>query len=126
MELKKQIDGTKVTISIIGRLDYTSAEDLDNEIESLTNVTELIIDMKDLELLSSSGLRTMLNASEMMDGKGSMKIINAKPEIKEIFEISGFTDFFSLMIFEERTISLILFWEITVRQEESIISESLL
>lgn len=46
-----------------------------------------------LELISSSGLRSILNAAETMENQGEMKIVNARPEIKEIFEISRFTDF---------------------------------
>lgn len=93
MEIKKEKNGDSLTIKLCGRLDYTNAEKLDAEFENLSGVKNLVIDLKELELISSSGLRSILNAAETMENQGEMKIINARPEIKEIFEISGFTDF---------------------------------
>lgn len=93
MEIEKEKNGGSLTIKLCGRLDYTNAEKLDAEFENLSGVKNLVIDLKELELISSSGLRSILNAAETMENQGEMKIVNARPEIKEIFEISGFTDF---------------------------------
>ena len=59
---------------------------------SLDNVTELILDFKQLDYISSAGLRLLLMLQKKMNAQGSMKILNANAIVKEIFEVTGFSD----------------------------------
>jgi len=49
-----------------------------------------------LEYISSAGLRILLSAQKVMNKQGRMVIRNAKPEVKEIFEVTGFNDILTL------------------------------
>lgn len=98
MEIIKNIDGSKCTIGLKGRLDTTTAPQLESELKiSLDNINELVIDLKDLEYISSAGLRVLLAAQKVMNAQGEMKVTNVKPEVFEVFEITGFTDILTII-----------------------------
>lgn len=81
-------------ITLEGRLDATTAPMLDTCIKEMPNdITSLIIDMKNVNYISSAGLRILLAAQKKMNQVGSMKLLNVCESIIEIFEITGFIDF---------------------------------
>lgn len=85
--------GTKLTISLEGRLDTDTAPSLERKLkEDLKGVTELIIDTDKLEYISSDGLRTLLNAQKIMDKQGTLVIINVSNEVYKAFESTGFSN----------------------------------
>lgn len=87
----------KLTIAIEGRLDTMTAPELENALTSLLkDVKELVIDMTNLEYVSSAGLRVILKAQKVMFAQGSMKIVGANESILEVFEITGFTDILNI------------------------------
>ena len=97
MNIEKMRNDNSITILVSGRLDTLTAPEFEKEIEGLEeNITELIIDMKNLEYTSSAGLRALLKAQKFMSGKGTMKIINVNETIKEVFDITGFSEILSI------------------------------
>ena len=77
-------------ISIGGSLDSNTAPELqqkiDAEINGSTNTT--IIDFKDLDFLSSAGLRVIFKTKKLMDDNGGkFLLVNLQPQIKKVFEI---------------------------------------
>ena len=60
--------------------------------EDVTDVKNLVLDLKGLEYISSAGLRVVLSAQKKMQQVGSMKVINVCAEVMEIFEMTGFAD----------------------------------
>ena len=97
MEIIKNIDGNVCNIALQGRLDTTTAPQLENELKSsLDGIEELNFDLAGLEYISSAGLRVLLSAQKVMNAQGSMKIKNAIPEVLEVFEITGFTDILTI------------------------------
>ena len=94
MTINKETNGSALTISLAGRLDTTTAPELEAEVkDALDGVEALTFDFKDLAYISSAGLRVLLSTQKAINkGSGSMKIINANDEIKEIFEVTGFID----------------------------------
>lgn len=93
MTITKNTDGTKLYAAIEGRLDTNTTPEADKELKgSLDNITELILDFKDLSYISSAGLRLLLSLQKMMNTRGSMKIRNANDIVKEIFEVTGFSE----------------------------------
>jgi len=97
MEINKKLEEEVLSIELVGRLDTTTAPELETELKSsLEGVKELVIDLKDLDYISSAGLRVLLFAQKMMNAQGTMKVANAKPEIMEVFEITGFTDILTI------------------------------
>ena len=86
-------EGVKV-ISIEGRLDTNTSKEANNELTKLVDEgkTKLIIDLSNLDYISSSGLRILLALSKEIKAlKGEMRICGLNETVKEVFEISGFT-----------------------------------
>lgn len=97
MEVKKTINGTTCLVELAGRLDTTTAPQLEAELKTaLNDISELTFDLSNLEYISSAGLRVLLAAQKVMNVQGTMKIINVIPEIMEVFEITGFTDILTI------------------------------
>ena len=98
MEIKKELDGSKLTVTLSGRLDTTTAPDFEKELKSsLDGVNELVLDFSGLDYISSAGLRVLLSAQKLMNGAGgSMKIIGANDIVKEIFDVTGFSDILTI------------------------------
>ena len=91
--INKKQDGEKLTVQMAGRLDTQTAPQLETELkEGLNGVKELVFDLKEVEYISSAGLRVLLYAQKVMNKQGSMVVKNASSEIKEIFEVTGFCD----------------------------------
>ena len=97
MTINKKKDGTTLTLAVQGRLDTTTAPELEKEIKTgLDGVTELIMDFEDLDYISSAGLRVLLSAQKAMSKQGSMKVIHVKELVMEVFEVTGFTDILTI------------------------------
>lgn len=97
MNILKTQDGTALTVAIEGRLDTVTAPKLEGELRTAVNgISELIFDLGALDYVSSAGLRVLLSAQKVMNKQGTMTIRNAKPEIMEIFEVTGFTDILNI------------------------------
>ncbi len=97
MNINKKQDGSTLTVALEGRLDTTTAPQLEGELRTAVNgVTELIFDLEALDYVSSAGLRVLLSAQKVMNRQGSMLIRNVKPEIMEIFEVTGFVDILNI------------------------------
>jgi anti-sigma B factor antagonist len=80
-----------LNLSIEGRLDTTTAPELDSFLtENLDGVGELNINCEKLVYLSSAGLRVLLVAHKKMQGK--MKLSNVCDLVMEVFELTGFAD----------------------------------
>ena len=93
MTIEKNLNGTELTVTIAGRLDTTTAPALDKAInEEIGDATNLVLDVKDMEYISSAGLRVLLSAQKKMQKIGSMKVINVCAEVMEVFEMTGFAD----------------------------------
>ena len=97
MLITKEANGNSLTIAIDGRLDTTTAPQLEAEITGgLNGVKDLVIDMAKLVYVSSAGLRVLLKAQKIMNKQGTMTVKNASHEIKEIFEVTGFDELLNI------------------------------
>ena len=97
MEINKSINGSELTVALVGRLDTTTAPALEAEMNaSLGGITELILDFEKLEYVSSAGLRVILACQKTMNKQGNMKLINVCADIMEVFEITGFSDILTI------------------------------
>lgn len=89
MTIKKTITGSEATLEISGWLDTKTVSELATALDELDSaVTELTIDMKELEYISSAGLRQIVAAHKKMDGK--LTISNVSAEIMDVFNMTGF------------------------------------
>ena len=97
MNINKNLAGQTLTIAVDGRLDTLTAPELDAEIQGkLDGISELVFNFQNLDYISSAGLRILLSAQKVMTKQGRMVIRNAKSEVKEIFEVTGFNDILTL------------------------------
>ncbi|MBP5377826.1 MAG: STAS domain-containing protein [Bacteroidaceae bacterium] len=87
------INGDKITVELIGRLDTASVTDFDEEIaEVIADDNDVVFDCKDLEYISSSGLRSVLNAhKQLKTAGGSLELVNLQPAVKSVFDLTGFS-----------------------------------
>lgn len=91
IEIKR--NAAETTLEIVGRLDTTTAPALDRTInDDIKGTTDLILDLRGLEYISSAGLRVLLNSQKKMQQIGSMKVINVCEAVMDIFEMTGFAD----------------------------------
>ena len=97
LNIEKKANGSELTFALTGRLDTTTAPELEKELKaSLDNVTVLAIDMAALEYISSAGLRVLLSAQKIMNRQGEMKVTHVSETIMEIFEVTGFSDILTI------------------------------
>jgi anti-sigma B factor antagonist len=90
--IKTQTDNT-LMLALVGRLDTTTAPQLEAELKSsLGNATSLVFDFEKLEYISSAGLRVLLAAQKVMNKQGKMSIRNVNETVAEVFEVTGFSD----------------------------------
>ena len=95
IEIKRNAEET--IIKLVGRLDTTTAPALDKTInEDIAGTKNLVLDVKELEYISSAGLRVLLGAQKKMQKIGSMKVTNVREEVMEVFEMTGFADILSI------------------------------
>ena len=93
MTISKTQNGTTLNIALEGRLDTTTAPDLEKELKSsLNGANELVIDFSKLEYISSAGLRVLLSAHKTMSKKGGMKVVHVNELVMEVFDVTGFVD----------------------------------
>lgn len=97
MNIVKTSDNDKLTIAVEGRLDTTTAPELEASIkESIEGVASLVMNFENLEYISSAGLRVLLSAQKIMNKQGSMVVTNVNDDINEIFDVTGFSDLLTI------------------------------
>lgn len=97
MTIEKNLAGTSLLITLKGRLDTTTAPQLENDLKtSLSNITDLIFDFSGIEYISSAGLRVLLATQKIMNQQGKMVLKNVNSTVLEVFEITGFTDIMTI------------------------------
>ncbi|MGN0131295.1 MAG: STAS domain-containing protein [Lachnospiraceae bacterium] len=92
MQIELEKKEKELILYLTGRLDTTTAPELQKALDKeLGDTSELIIDMKKLEYLSSAGLRVLLATTKKMTKKGGkMTICHANQNVRDVFEITGF------------------------------------
>jgi len=104
---EKRIGDVNV-ISLSGRLDAYSANEVEKKLDSLIDAAQvrLVISLEKLEYISSSGLRVFLAAlKKTKKQQGNIKLACLKPYIKEVFDIAGFTQLFNMFDTEEAAVN---------------------
>ena len=94
LNINKTIENGDAVFALKGHLDTTTSPELDGELKScIGDVKTLTFDMKELDYISSAGLRVLLSAQKIMNKQGGkMKVINVNEAVMEIFEVTGFSD----------------------------------
>jgi len=97
LNIMKNTENEALTIALEGRLDTTTAPQLESELkDELDGASQLTLDLEKLEYISSAGLRVLLSAQKKMNAQGEMKLIHVGETIMEIFEVTGFSDILTI------------------------------
>ena len=97
MTINKEVNGSKLNIALVGRLDTTTSPELEKELKaSMDDIQELVFDLTQLEYISSAGLRVLLAAQKTMNRQGSMIVCNVNETVMEVFEVTGFKDILTI------------------------------
>ena len=97
MTIEKTIANASTSLKIIGRLDTSTAPELEVTIDScVAGIKELVLDCSELEYVSSAGLRVILKAQKLMNAQGNMKLTHVNEIIMEVFDITGFADILTI------------------------------
>lgn len=97
MTITKSKNENELTLCIEGRLDTSTAPELEKELStSLEGITDLILDCGKLEYISSAGLRVILAAQKTMNTKGTMTLTGVSEFVREVFDITGFSDILTI------------------------------
>jgi len=97
LNLEKKMENGSLTVALEGRLDTSTSPELEKELKaSLDGVTALTLDFEKLEYISSAGLRVLLTAQKTMNKQGTMRILRVNDTIREIFEVTGFSDILTI------------------------------
>ena len=97
LNIEKKADGSNLNLTLTGRLDTVTAPQLDEEVKGeLDGIESLVFDIQNLEYISSAGLRVLLSAQKIMNKQGKMIVRNASEEVKEILEVTGFSDILTI------------------------------
>jgi anti-sigma B factor antagonist len=93
MKIEKSMKDGKLCYALEGRLDTTTAPELEKALKSdMDSANELTMDFSKLEYISSAGLRVLLSAHKTMSKKGGMKVTNVNEIVREVFDVTGFSD----------------------------------
>ena len=99
LNVEKKIENGALFLTLEGQLDTMTSPGFNAELEPLLGeAASVTMDMKDIDYISSAGLRVLLAAEQVMEDKGAEKIriLNANKTILEIFNITGFVDLLSI------------------------------
>ncbi len=97
MTINKAKNENTLTVSVEGRLETTTAPELDAVIkENIDGITELVFDFSKLDYISSAGLRVLLSSQKIMNKQGEMKVKNVNSIVNEILDITGFSDILTI------------------------------
>ena len=97
MIITKKMNGTSLEIALEGRLDTMTAPELEKELNaSLDAANTLTLDLTNLEYISSAGLRVLLTAHKALSAKGGMKIVNVNEIVREVLDVTGFSDILTI------------------------------
>ena len=89
-------DNEKLTVEVSGRLDTLTAPEFESKVEpQLSGIKELVVDLKDLEYISSAGLRVLMGAHKAMAAAGgTVKVLHPNAMVRGVFEITGLNSVF--------------------------------
>ena len=97
MTIQRTGNEKKLAIALEGRLDTMTAPELEAALDgALEGVEELTFDFEKLDYISSAGLRVLLSTQKTMNRQGVMKVLHANEIIREIFDVTGFSDILTI------------------------------
>ena len=97
MEIKTTTEGDRLTIAVSGRVDTVTAPELEAGLK-LGDAKCVVIDLANVPYMSSAGLRLLLTVHKTMLARGGeFQVANVQSAVREVLDITGFSDILSLV-----------------------------
>ena len=97
MQISTEKENSKLTVTVSGRIDTVTAPELEKYVlDHMEGITEMALDLADVEYVSSAGLRALLKIHKDMSKQGQLKLLNINTAVKEIFGMVGFLRIFTI------------------------------
>ena len=97
MTINKTIENGSAVFALEGRLDTNTSPELEEALKSVFDgISQLTFDFEKLDYISSAGLRVLLSTQKTMNRQGVMKVLHANEMIREIFDVTGFSDILTI------------------------------
>lgn len=97
MTINTNKNANALTVSVEGRVDTATSKEFEERTKSeLDGVSVLTLDFSKLNYISSAGLRVLLSLQKIMNKQGSMKLIGVNETVKDIFDVTGFSDILTI------------------------------
>ena len=107
MKITTRTEDDVTVVDVSGSLDTQTAGPASEELASIAQGnSKLLLNFEHLEFLSSAGLRVLLRTAKQLNGAGgTMKICSPSGTVKEVMEISGFSNFLDVHDSESEALS---------------------
>lgn len=101
MEWSQQVINSVGVLTVSGQIDAYSAPEIEKALTAIINEQgRVVVDLAAVDYVSSAGLRVMLaglkQARGLKDQAGDLRVAGLQPQVKEVFDIAGFTPLFKL------------------------------
>ena len=98
MQITSNVEDTKATLTVEGKLTVQTSPDLSAAVEQLPDgVCDIIIDMSDVDYVASAGLRVLVATDKLAVKRGGgMRLVNPRDEVMEVFEMTGLSEVFTI------------------------------
>jgi anti-anti-sigma factor len=107
MEIATRKEGGAMVVSVTGRIDAVTAPEFEKRLSALIAGGDivLLLNLNDLEYISSAGLRSILSTAKQLKAKeGKLLFSGLKGPVKDVFKISGFGSIFQIFETEEEAL----------------------
>lgn len=110
MNIAEQTDGNTSILAITGRIDSTTAKQLEEVLpERMQNTLSLVLDLSGTQYVSSAGLRVILKTAKIAKSfEHRLILAGLEPSVLEVFQISGFTAIFDIRASREAALQSIV------------------
>ena len=108
MDLSEERMDQVTALSVKGRIDSTTALQFGQKLESAVAVPSgrLVVDLRDLDYISSAGFRVLLVAAKRADQSGSRLVLcGLSSKVRQLFDVGGFLDLFAITATRDEAIA---------------------
>jgi|SRR5688572_23414985 anti-anti-sigma factor len=108
MEIATQEFKRVAVMSVTGRVDSATAPELESKLRELvdSDKNQIVLDLKDVEYMSSAGLRAMVSTLKAVKRvNGDLRISSPSPRVEEVLRLAGLTSIFSIHTTQEEAVA---------------------
>jgi anti-anti-sigma factor len=99
MNINETREGDVLIVAVEGRIDSTTCKQLEDMLpERVQDNARVLLDLSDVQYVSSAGLRVMLKAAKIVRSTGhDLVLAGLIPQVHEVFQVIGFDALFRIL-----------------------------